>query len=803
MSTTPLIINGVTYDYPETGAQKWGPDATGWATAVTSGMLQKAGGLFQLLAEVDFGTTYGIKSVYLKSRATNVGSAGFIRLGNTQAINWRNFNNDGDVGLSVNVSDQLVFSGALIPSSNNAYDLGLTGTRFKNLFLAGNGTIAGNLAVSGTFSSGAYTVTDLTATGNTILGDNSADTLTVNASLASSLIPATDATYTLGSSLKVFSDCYFGDINTKKVVPSIDATYELGSSGRKFSNGYFSNTVTMDRLITTTVGSDLTPLTTNTYDLGVTGTRWRNLWLSGALTAASTLSASNFSGSSSGVNTGDQTITLTGQATGSGTGSFAVTLTNASVIGKVLTGYTSGAGTVSATDTILQAVQKLNGNIALVGPSITDLTGEVTATGPGSVAATVTNSAVIGKVLTGYTSGAGTVSATDTILESIQKLNGNAAVISGAAVTSLTGEATGTGPGATAITLANSAVIAKVLTGYTSGAGTVSATDTILQAVQKLNGNDALKLPLVGGTISGDLTVQGNSTFGDATSDTITATARFASSLVPSSSNANDLGTTALRWKDLWLSGALTAASSLSASNFSGSSSGSNTGDQTITLTGNVTGSGTGSFATTIASGVVTNAMLAGSIAYSKLSLTGAIVNADLAGSIAGSKILPTFTSAVVGNAGSATSTLLMGGRLYSIVSNGGNANTTETDLHTYTIAANTLSANYYTITAEGSGFVNANGNTKTLKLYFGSNAITLYSATGNNLTWVYRIKITRSSSGAQRYNGYIMVGTAITVFESNFSTTDSSTIVIKTTGQGTSDNDILERNFDVSFDAA
>lgn len=50
---------------------------------------------------------------------------------------------------------------------------------------------------------------------------------------------------------------------------------------------------------------------------------------------------------------------------------------------------------------------------------------------------------------------------------------------------------------------------------------------------------------------------------------------------------------------------------------------GTNSGDQTITLTGHVTGSGTGSFATTIAAGVVTNAMLAGSIALSKLSITG------------------------------------------------------------------------------------------------------------------------------------------------------------------------------------
>lgn len=70
-----------------------------------------------------------------------------------------------------------------------------------------------------------------------------------------------------------------------------------------------------------------------------------------------------------------------------------------------------------------------------------------------------------------------------------------------------------------------------------------------------------------------------------------------------------------------------------------GTHSGTNTGDQTITLTGNVTGSGMGSFATTIADGAVTNVMLAGSIAYSKLSLTGAVLNADLAGSIADTKL--------------------------------------------------------------------------------------------------------------------------------------------------------------------
>jgi hypothetical protein len=68
----------------------------------------------------------------------------------------------------------------------------------------------------------------------------------------------------------------------------------------------------------------------------------------------------------------------------------------------------------------------------------------------------------------------------------------------------LTGEVTSVG---NAATLTNSAVIAKVLTGYASGAGTVAATDTILQAIQKLNGNDATNANL-----TGPITSVGNAT---------------------------------------------------------------------------------------------------------------------------------------------------------------------------------------------------------------------------------------------------------------------------------------------------
>lgn len=43
----------------------------------------------------------------------------------------------------------------------------------------------------------------------------------------------------------------------------------------------------------------------------------------------------------------------------------------------------------------------------------------------------------------------------------------------------------------------------NLLTGYTSGAGTISSTDSVLQAIQKLNGNDALKAPLASPALTG------------------------------------------------------------------------------------------------------------------------------------------------------------------------------------------------------------------------------------------------------------------------------------------------------------
>lgn len=56
-------------------------------------------------------------------------------------------------------------------------------------------------------------------------------------------------------------------------------------------------------------------------------------------------------------------------------------------------------------------------------------------------------------------------------------------------------------------------------------------------------------------TITANLTVNGNTTLGDATSDTVTVTANVASNFIPSADNTYDLGSSSKEWKDLYITG--------------------------------------------------------------------------------------------------------------------------------------------------------------------------------------------------------------------------------------------------------
>jgi len=137
-------------------------------------------------------------------------------------------------------------------------------------------------------------------------------------------------------------------------------------------------------------------------------------------------------------------VTPSGEVTMANTGAFS--LVNSAVTGQVLTGYTDGSGwsDVVAADTLLESIEKLqrnadvnqsNGltNATNIGNNITDigvietLAEDYMYVGDSNddMSEVAVNATVTGQVLTGFTSGSGTVSATDSLLGAIEKLDGN------------------------------------------------------------------------------------------------------------------------------------------------------------------------------------------------------------------------------------------------------------------------------------------------------------------------------------------------------------------------------------------
>lgn len=125
----PLDVNGVVFSYPVTLDEDWGDQATAWAQAVTDGMLQMQGGSFPLTADVNFGPNFGLLSQYFSTRSTNPSTVGTIRLSSADlGIGWRNNANSGNLILTTNASDQLLFNGFPIATSGGGAVTSITGT---------------------------------------------------------------------------------------------------------------------------------------------------------------------------------------------------------------------------------------------------------------------------------------------------------------------------------------------------------------------------------------------------------------------------------------------------------------------------------------------------------------------------------------------------------------------------------------------------------------------------------------------------------------------------------------------------
>ena len=110
-----VVINGDSYQYPETNDTDWGNAATQAFVDLTACTLQKKNaGEFAIENELSFGSSYGIKVLFISTVSNDPALSGVFRLANNELVAWRNGNNDNDNSISFDASDNFVINGNTI-----------------------------------------------------------------------------------------------------------------------------------------------------------------------------------------------------------------------------------------------------------------------------------------------------------------------------------------------------------------------------------------------------------------------------------------------------------------------------------------------------------------------------------------------------------------------------------------------------------------------------------------------------------------------------------------------------------------
>jgi predicted acyltransferase (DUF342 family) len=448
--------------------------------------------------------------------------------------------------------------------------------------ITGNSTVTGTLGVSSDVSVGG----NLTVDGNTTLGNNAAvDLVTFNARVQSNVEPSANNAYDLGSSSLRWANIY-GDNGSLSGGLTVAGTLNVGGGSLLQGNTVIGGAATDEVQFVGRVVTDVLPKTNNAYDLGSSSLRWANVYgvngdfstvtVSG-LTPGSVIFAGTGGALSQnnakffwdngnerlGIGTNTPAATLHVVGTGRFDGQLTVTTG-----GAAITGNSTVTGTLGvSSDVSVGGNLTVDGNTTLGNNAAVDLV-TFNARVQSNVEPSANNAYDLGSsslrwanvygvngdfstvTVSGLTPGsvifAGTGGALSQNNAKFFWDNGNERLGIGTNTPAATLHVVGTGrfDGQLTVTTGGAAI-----TGNSTVTGTLGVSSDV--------------------SVGGNLTVDGNTTLGNnAAVDLVTFNARVQSNVEPSANNAYDLGSSSLRWANIYgdngsLSGGLTVAGTL------------------------------------------------------------------------------------------------------------------------------------------------------------------------------------------------------------------------------------------------
>ncbi len=386
-----ISINGVSYSQPDQGTPPpWGDVQATIIVALVNSTLQKIGGTFTLTNDADFGASKGLKSLYYKSRATNVSTTGVVRLGNDEGVGFRNFANGADVlefnGTALSTfANPMTTNGDIIARIAGVAARLAIGTSGQVLTVSAGGipewsSVPGTGDVVGPAGATNNAVPRFDGTTGKLLQDSDllvddlgnmsnsggldlGDYLAVGGSVISPLVPDLDATYDLGGSIKQWqriygTTIYSGSLTASRLLLSGASKELVSSSVTSTEAGYLAGVTSaiqtqIDTKVTSPTWTTFTPTVTLVGGAGNTVPTYSSVvarYIQIGKIVHVSIKLGNNSGGTAGAGTGAIFIALPIAASASDTNNESIpsgTFANGAATNIVHTAITASASTVA------------------------------------------------------------------------------------------------------------------------------------------------------------------------------------------------------------------------------------------------------------------------------------------------------------------------------------------------------------------------------------------------------------------------------------------------------------------------